>query len=97
MFFFSRFKISGHSMEPVLFEGDSVIVSFIPFFFKSPKIGDIVLFLDNKNNKYLIKRIKEIDKENYFLIGDNIKDSKDSRYFGYISKKNILGKVILKF
>lgn len=39
---------------------------------------------------------KEISPKAYFLIGDNLDDSFDSREFGEISKKNIVGKVIYK-
>lgn len=33
----------------------------------------------------------------YFVLGDNIKISEDSRYFGFIDKKHIKGRVILIF
>ena len=35
-----------------------------------------------------------VPKDCYFILGDNRIVSKDSRYFGCISKKNIFGKVI---
>ena len=51
---------------------------------------------DGDNNKYLVKRITKVDGEKYFVSGDNKNDSLDSREFGWISKGDILGKVILK-
>jgi len=33
----------------------------------------------------------------YFIMGDNYDESNDSRYFGLIEEKDLLGKVILKF
>ena len=90
----TRFIISGHSMEPNLFSGDTVLVSNLPFLFPSPKIGDIVAF--RKNDKIFIKRIAKINGEKYFVKGDNIKDSLDSRKIGWILKKEIVGKVIFK-
>lgn len=90
----SRFKISGHSMSPKFSEDDSVLVSSIPFIFGKPKKGDVVIF--EKYHRLYIKRIKKIDNEKYFLVGDNKKDSQDSRRFGYVMRKQIKGKVIFK-
>ena len=91
----ARFKISGHSMEPLIKNGQTVLVSSIPYFFSKPKIGDIVAI--RKEEKVFVKRIFKIDKEKYFVKGDNEKDSLDSRDFGWIEKKEILGKLILNF
>ena len=92
MLFLSRFVISGHSMEPTLTQGKSILVSSIPFIFSKPKVGDIVAF--KKDGKTFIKRITKINGEKYFISGDNEKDSLDSRKFGWINKSDILGKVI---
>lgn len=132
MLLLSRFKISGHSMEPTLLQGQTVLVSNIPYLLFKPKIGDIVLIRhsgkrsaprissqnlqrarrfwtrrvpygnpssqNDEGNRFLIKRITKIDPsvdgEKYIVSGDNKKDSLDSRIFGWISKKDILGKVI---
>ncbi|MDO8620942.1 MAG: nickel-type superoxide dismutase maturation protease [Candidatus Levybacteria bacterium] len=87
----SKIKVVGHSMEPTLKQNKIVIVSSIPYLFKKPTIGDIVVL---KRQKYIIKRITAIKKEQVFVIGDNKKESTDSRNFGWIKKDSILGKVI---
>ena len=89
---FFPFRIQGHSMQPTLFPGSIVCVSSIPYFFRSPKFGDIVAF--RKENKVFIKRITKILNNTYFLQGDHTSDSFDSRQFGWIEQKHILGKVI---
>lgn len=68
------------------------------------KIYDGKLYLNNKlieYNKYIFSKKENIHltlKENeYFVLGDNIYDSKDSREFGVIHKNDIIGKVILIF
>jgi signal peptidase I len=94
MLLLSKFKILGHSMEPTIKNNGSVLVSQIPFLFIKPKVKDIIAF--KMNNKILIKRIMEIDKNKFFLKGDNLKDSLDSSNFGFISKNDIVGKVIYK-
>jgi len=36
-----------------------------------------------------------VPNDNYFVLGDNSASSKDSRYWGFVPKNNILGKAIL--
>jgi len=90
-----RFKIFGHSMEPQIKTGETVLVSNIPYWFKMPKIRDIVAFKDS-TGKVLIKRISKIQKGKYSVEGDNKKDSLDSRRLGLISKNQIIGEIIYK-
>ncbi|MEK7516936.1 MAG: S26 family signal peptidase [Patescibacteria group bacterium] len=92
MFFFSRFVIHGHSMEPTIKNGQTVLVSSIPYLFSKPKIGDIVAF--GKEGRVFIKRIARIENGKYFMRGDNSRDSIDSRQIGWIGKKEIVGRVI---
>ena len=84
-------------MEPTLNENEIALVSRISYWFGKPKVGDIIVL---RRETYIIKRIKKInlsvDGERFFVEGDNKSSSTDSRNFGWISKKEILGKVILK-
>jgi nickel-type superoxide dismutase maturation protease len=94
MLVLARFKIIGHSMEPQIEDGQSVLVSSIPYWFKKPQINDIVAVNADNGSKILIKRITKIQNGNYFIEGDNKEDSLDSRKFGVISKDKIIGEVI---
>ena len=84
-------------MKPTLSEGDTVLVSGFSYFFKKPKIGDLIVL---KKDMYIIKRITKanpsINGDKFFVQGDNKNESIDSRDFGWVSGKEILGKVILK-
>lgn len=81
-------------MIPTYFENDSVIASSIPYWLMKPRIKDIVVFEINK--RFYIKRIKEIIENKYFLMGDNKKDSLDSRKFGLVTREQIKAKIIFK-
>lgn len=81
-------------MYPTFKSDDIVLVNKLSYFLNKPKIEDVVVL---KREKYIIKRIKKIDGGRFFVVGDNKKESTDSRKFGWIGKKDILGKVVLKF
>lgn len=78
-------------MLPSLKDGDVVLTQ--PN--ESYQIGDIVVANHPfKHSVVLIKRVREIDENGFFLIGDNPSESTDSRTLGKISIKDILGKVV---
>lgn len=85
------FKISGHSMMPLFTPNDKVLASSLPYIFSHPKKGDVVVFSYNK--KILIKEIVKEKEGNFIVKGKN---KKDSLKIGEISRKQILGKVIMK-
>ncbi len=95
MLLLSKFKISGHSMEPTFKNGDKILATYIFYLFKSPQINDIVVFKD-KENKIFVKRIIDVKNNRYIVLGDNKKDSLDSGNFGGIQRDQILGKFIYK-
>ena len=78
-------------MLPTLKDGDIVIIKAVI----NPVENNIVLANHPyKQSVKIIKRISKIDENgNCFLLGDNPDESTDSRTFGAISSKNILGKV----
>lgn len=92
MFLLGKFKISGHSMEPALKNGQEVLVSKLSYLFLKPKVGDIIAF--KNSSKWIIKRIKELKGDRYLVKGDNKFDSME---FGWIERKDILGKVVYEF
>lgn len=92
-----KYIIHGNSMLPIYKHGDTVFVSSLPYLFSAPKIDDIVVCLDPRDKRILIKRIKKVKDNKYFIAGDNQLESTDSKSFGMINKSNILAKVILVF
>ena len=76
-------------MLPTLKPGQDVLVWC---WFIKPKKGDIVAI--KHYGKEMIKRIHLSSDRGIFVIGDNKKESTDSRNFGWISKDQITGKII---
>ena len=89
-------RIRGQSMSPYLNEGDFVFVSGIYFWLNRLKKGDIIILFDPRDNRKLIKRIDHINKNEYYVLGDNRSESRDSRNFGYIEKDYIIAKMIFR-
>jgi nickel-type superoxide dismutase maturation protease len=88
-----RVKVKGHSMEPALKHNQIVVASSLPYFFGKPQAGDIVVL---SHGKCIIKRIINVKENEIFVVGDNDKESTDSRNFGWLNKRKIIGKVIYK-
>ncbi len=76
-------------MEPNLKQGQEILVSSLPYLILKPKVGDVVAFKDKQ--KSIVKRINEIRKNKFLVQGDNKKDSKE---YGWIERKSIIGKVL---
>ncbi|MDO4454480.1 MAG: signal peptidase I [Eubacteriales bacterium] len=132
-----RTKVDGRSMEPMLQDGDQLIVDKISYRFRDPERFDIIIFPyhgDGSKKVYYIKRIiglpgetvqivdgkiyidgevleedygKEVMEEagrasqpivlgddEYFVLGDNRNNSKDSRVesVGNIKRSDIIGR-----
>lgn len=86
-------------MFPLLKTGDEVLVDARAYRKKQPAVGDIVLALHPQRPDFpIIKRITALsDDDSYFLSGDNPEESTDSRDFGTVTRKQIIGNVICRF
>lgn len=83
-------------MEPSYEDSSVLLISKIALKFGF-KAGDVVLAFDPRDKRPILKRIVDISREGVYLEGDNVTQSTDSRTFGIVSKKNIIGKVVMKF
>jgi len=79
-------------MEPYVKEGERVLT--LRYMFSKPKVGEVIIFHHSTPPHVFIKRISWIEKNKVWVVGDNKKESVDSRTFGFINRENIIGKVI---
>jgi signal peptidase I len=96
----------GHSMIPAIKPGTVLVVIRPAYGFRfpwsedyllrwaAPKNGDVVVFLTPLGER-AVKRCAGLSGEDSFIaIGDNSRESFDSRTYGPVPLKNILGRVL---
>ncbi len=94
----SRFVIADDSMLPSFAPRDRVIVSRLTYLRRRPRVGDVVVLRDPQDaQRRLLKRIISVAAGRYEVRGDNSLASRDSRTFGPVQRRSIIGKVWLKY
>jgi phage repressor protein C with HTH and peptisase S24 domain len=81
-------RIVGSSMEPTFKPGQIIIASGL----RKPAEDDVVVVHHEGREK--IKRIKELKDDKIFIVGDNPAASTDSRSFGWLPERVIIGTVL---
>lgn len=81
--------VEGDSMEPGISDSDIVVFCRV---LQEYEKGDIVIAEVEQGE--VIKRIEYIKDGQIYLVGDNDEKSIDSRDFGLVSEKNVIGKVV---
>ena len=81
-------------MHPTLGDGEVVLVDREA----EVEVGDIVVAKHPvEQNSEVVKRVERInDRGHYFLVGDNLEESNDSRHFGAVTKEYLRGKVVAR-
>ena len=89
-----KYICEGKSMNPTLKDGEVVLID------RAAKIevGDIVVAKHPvEQTSEIVKRVARINERgHYFLVGDNLQNSNDSRNFGAVTREYIKGKVVAR-
>lgn len=93
---FSRYLVTGGSMEPALYDGDWLIVDLRAYSRRTPEPGHVVVARDPREpSREIIKRIERVEEASRlaWLAGDNREESTDSRHFGPVALEELIGQV----
>jgi len=98
LFVFDFIIADGHSMEPVIYDGQVLVIGRLSYGLRRPKAGEVVIFY-TPNGDVAVKRISEVtncaeDGFKFFAVGDNEVSSYDSRAYGFVDINSIIGKVL---
>lgn len=88
-----RLVVQGDSMLPGFRPGDRLLVVG-PWAFRP---GQVVALPDPRDGKMLLKRVHRLAGEYVDVRGDNAPFSTDSRHFGPVRRRDILGRVVLRY
>ena len=94
-----RFKVVGRSMLPLLQPEEEILIDPYAYQKQKPQINDVIL----TNHPYdtrlkIVKRVALVAVDGgCFLIGDNPKESTDSRHWGKVECQKIIGRVTNRF
>lgn len=93
-----RFRVVGASMLPLLEAGTEVLINPAAYRQQPPQPGDLVVARHpHQPGLRLIKRVVYVDPGGCFLQGLNTAASTDSREFGLVLQKDLLGQVVCRF
>ena len=107
------FVIRTNSMAPAIVKGDRILADKTAYNRTPPRKGDIVIFIypDDRSIKF-IKRVEALPGETFvdtdgaskkiphgyiYVLGDNRNNSQDSRHFGLIPLRDVIGKMRQKY
>jgi nickel-type superoxide dismutase maturation protease len=88
-----RVVIDGPSMEPTLMVGDRLLLIR-----RAPGPGQVVGLRDPENGqRLLVKRIVSVEGEVVLVEGDNARASRDSRTFGPVDRRAVVGRAVYRY
>lgn len=92
------FFVPSMSMYPALKPGEFILIDTWAYRNADPKIDDVVVFKHNATGQWLVKRVAKwpdgnlLQNGHWYLLGDNPRQSSDSRDFGGVETAAIIGK-----
>jgi len=89
-----RVVVHGASMEPALAEGDRLLVVRS----RRTAPGDVVALRDPRRpSRLLVKRVTSVAGDEVVVHGDNLPASTDSRSFGPVPRRAVVGRVVRRY
>jgi nickel-type superoxide dismutase maturation protease len=91
----ARYRVEGASMAPAYEDGERLLINRVSSRHRSPRQDDVVVVRDPQDrSRLLLKRVIEVRGDGaVWVLGDNIAESRDSRLFGYVERRDVVGRV----
>ena len=89
-----RVVVEGPSMEPTLATGDRLVAARG----RAARVGDVVAVRrPGGDRRLMVKRVVAVRGDKVVVAGDNPARSTDSRSFGPVRRREILGRVVYRY
>jgi len=107
-----RYVVEGRSMLRAFAPGDRLVVEGVSYRFRSPRVGEVVVVRQPGSEGRLdLKRIAGVPgtevtvrgapdflgKNEWYVLGDNLDESTDSRELGPVKTSDIAGRVWFRY
>ena len=98
-----RITVRGRSMAPALLPGERLLFDRLAYVGDRPRAGDVVLVAHPlRPELHIVKRLAGVPgdtlgahtlgRAEYWVLGDNADESTDSREFGPVRRRDLLGR-----
>ncbi len=110
--FVKRFRVEGRSMLQAYKDGDRLLVETLSYRLREPRIGEVaVVSQPGAGDRLDLKRIaagpgatvsvrgadQVLGPDEWYVLGDNLSESTDSRSLGPLRRRDILGRAWLRY
>lgn len=107
-----RFVVEGESMLQAYVPGDRLVIERVSLLRRAPRVGEVVVVRQPHSNGRLdLKRVfagpgahvevlyapLTLGADEWFVVGDNLDHSSDSRQLGPVSTADIVGRVWFRY
>ena len=107
-----RFVVGGRSMLRAYAPGDRLVVEGVSYRFRAPRIGEVVVVRQpGADGRLDLKRIAAgpgaevtvrgapdfLGNQEWYLLGDNLDESTDSRELGPVQTNDVVGRVWFRY
>jgi nickel-type superoxide dismutase maturation protease len=103
-----RITVRGPSMAPLLLPGERVLFDRLAYVRNRPRAGDVVLVAHPLRPELrMVKRLAGVPRDliggrmlgrgEYWVLGDNAEESTDSREFGPVRRRDLLGRAWVRY
>jgi signal peptidase I len=105
----ARYEVEGRSMLRAYAPGERLVVERLSYRLRSPRIGEVVV--QRRGGRLDLKRIAAgpgarvvvrgqdivLGADEWFVLGDNLAESVDSRQLGPVQTRDIVGRVWFRY